>query len=58
MQTILKWKCTKCGDVQKSYSDRRWDMNMCKCGESGVDLEEGYSRYLGHVKVLKITQED
>jgi len=50
MITKLIWKCKKCGDVQTSYSNRRHDMQMCKCGQSGVDLEEWYQRNIGSIE--------
>ena len=49
----LTWGCTKCGDTVESYSNRRWDMDMCKCKESAVDLEEFYQRNMGYVKEIK-----
>mgnify|MGYP006910662831 CR=1 FL=1 len=49
----LTWKCKKCGDIQISYSNRRHDMQVCKCGCSGVDLEEGYQRNMGSIEEIK-----
>lgn len=43
----LTWKCGKCGDIVESYSFKRWDMDVCKCGESGIDLEDWYQRNFG-----------
>jgi hypothetical protein len=43
----LTWKCTLCNDVVVSDSSLRHDMNFCKCGETGVDLEEHYMRGYG-----------
>lgn len=54
--TRLIWKCTKCEDVQVSYSDLRHNMNMCECGESGVDLEEYYQRNMGYIEVIDIKE--
>ena len=54
----LTWKCKKCGDIQVSYSNRRHDMQICKCGHSGVDLEKWYSRYMGSVEELKREEVD
>jgi len=52
----LTWKCAECGDVVTSYSNRRHDMNFCKCGLSGVDLEEWYQRNIG--KIIEIKREE
>ena len=30
-------------------------MDYCKCGESAVDLEEGYQRGMGKIKEIKRT---
>jgi hypothetical protein len=49
----LTWSCGICNDVVESYSNRRHDMNMCKCGKSGVDLELWHQRNMGEVKELK-----
>lgn len=51
----LKWQCEICKDIKTSYSHKRHDMNMCKCGKSGVDLEEWYQRNIGKVKELERT---
>ncbi len=52
----VTWECGKCGSVQESYSDRRWEMDVCECGHSGYDLEMWYSRSMGAVKILKTEQ--
>ena len=52
-QIKLTWKCVKCNDIVISYSDVRHNINFCKCGESGVDLEEWYQRNTGNIKELK-----
>ena len=49
----LKWKCGLCGDEKISYSNKKWDMDMCKCGKTGVDLEEWYQRNIGKVIELE-----
>ena len=51
--TKLTWQCEICGDIVTSYSNRRHDMNCCKCGKSCVDLEEYYQRNTGKIKELK-----
>jgi len=48
----LTWKCNYCNDVVISYSNLRHDMNMCDCGKSGVDLEEGYQRNMGDIQEI------
>ena len=53
-KVVWKWRCEECGDKVTSYSDKRHDMNYCKCGKSAVDLEEQYARSIGSVKVLEI----
>ena len=50
MSTKVTWKCTKCCSIQSSYSSQRWNMTVCSCGESMMDLEEGYSRESGHIE--------
>jgi len=47
---LLKWTCGFCGSTQESKI-KRWEMSYCKCKKSAVDLEEGYSRYIGKVKI-------
>ena len=49
----LTWRCGLCQDVVVSRSDRRWDMNFCKCGKTGVDLESWYQRNSGFPVVVK-----
>ena len=55
MRVILEWQCEICQDIQLSDSIRTHHMDYCKCGESAVDLEEGYQRGIGKVKELKRT---
>ena len=50
--TRLIWKCQECSDIVVSYSHLRHDMNICECGVSGVDLEDGYGRFMGVVEEL------
>jgi len=49
----ITWKCGVCDSIQESYSNRRWDMDICKCGQSGMDLEESYSRQMGEIIIVK-----
>jgi hypothetical protein len=48
----IYWKCSACGNVYKSNRLLRHNMNFCKCGQSGVDAEELYSRYIGKVQSI------
>ena len=62
--TKVTWECTECKDVVISDSSKRHDINFCKCGNSGFDLEEGYSRSCGNIReisrevVEKVTTDD
>jgi hypothetical protein len=38
--TYIKWYCTGCNDIIISNSFRHHQMDICKCGKSGCDLEE------------------
>lgn len=49
----LKWQCLECGDIIISNSKRHHQMDFCKCGKSGCDLEEDYMRWDGAFKKLK-----
>jgi hypothetical protein len=49
----VTWKCATCESIQESYSNVRWNMDRCKCGDSGYDLEEFYARIIGNVVELK-----
>ena len=53
MRIILEWQCQECEDIQLSDSIRTHHMDYCRCGESGVDLEDGYQRCMGKVKEIK-----
>ena len=53
MRIILEWQCQECEDIQLSDSIRTHHMDYCRCGESGVDLEDGYQRGMGKVKEIK-----
>jgi len=50
------WQCNYCKDIVSSLSNKRHDMNYCKCGKSAVDLEEWYVRGMGDYKVISIEQ--
>lgn len=47
------WVCDSCGAIHTSDSSETHNLTMCKCGKSGYDLEEFYSRTLGDMSVLK-----
>lgn len=49
----ITWECVNCGKQHESFSDRKWDMQVCECGQSGLDLEEYYSRVMGEIKIIK-----
>lgn len=50
------WKCVKCSDKVISYSDEQHTMNVCKCNESTVDMEEHYCRTQGEIEITSIKQ--
>lgn len=52
----MTWKCTKCNDICISHSGIRHEMNICKCGEAGVDLEEFYTRTFGKIDVISLEE--
>lgn len=53
MPRRITWKCNYCCSIQTSDSGKRWDMTVCSCGESALDLEEWYSREMGDIEYLK-----
>lgn len=53
---FVYWKCEKCNSYHKSDKIRRHRMDTCKCGESHVDAEEWYSRWMGSPVV--VTEEE
>lgn len=50
--TYSKWMCELCEDTFITDSKSRWDMIGCKCGETLVDDEEQYIRFIGKPKLL------
>jgi len=50
--------CTKCGQELYSFTDERWSMTTCECGESSLDAELWYTREMGFVKVIDIKEFD
>ena len=47
-----KWMCELCEDTFITDSKSRWSMVGCKCGETFVDDEELYSRFIGKPKLI------
>ena len=47
------WKCKECGDIKESSSKKIHAMDVCKCGKSSMDLEDGYSRCSGDFEVIR-----
>ena len=47
-----KWQCELCEDTFITDSKSRWNMVGCKCGETAVDDEEWYSRFIGKPQLL------
>ena len=52
-RVILTWQCEICNDTQLSDSTRTHHPDYCKCGKSGIDLEEHYQRGWGEIKEVK-----
>ena len=51
----LAWVCDKCGWLTVSDTKERHKMDSCRCkdGEvSGVDLEDGYCRFVGSPRLI------
>jgi|14BtaG_2_1085337.scaffolds.fasta_scaffold67159_3 hypothetical protein len=55
MDVVLVWKCKDCNSEQVSSSKVKWGMEVCKCGNSGVDLTDSYQRSFGYVEDIKRT---
>lgn len=49
----VTWECVSCKKQYESFSNKRWDMQVCECGKSGYDLEEHYARIFGDIKIVK-----
>lgn len=43
----IAWVCLKCNWLQVSDSREHHKMDFCKCGETGLDLEEYQTRVAG-----------
>ena len=48
------WYCPKCNWVSVSDSEIHHCMEICKCGETGVDLEEYGQRTMGTEPIVPI----
>ena len=48
----IKWRCTKCGDIIISNTNRRHQADFCKCGQAMCDSENDYVRWGGNVEYL------
>lgn len=57
MESII-WSCPHCKEVRVSFSREPHSMNICKCGKSGMDLEEWYNRVMGGCKELITFNDD
>ena len=44
----IVWYCKLCNWVSVSDSRMKHCMDYCECGKTAMDLEEGYSRMIGH----------
>jgi hypothetical protein len=47
------WQCEICEDEFITDCKARHDMVWCKCGKTGVDAEEYYTRCIGEAKFLE-----
>lgn len=50
----IVWYCPECNWVSVSDSKLHHYMETCKCGQSGVDLEEYMCRFMGNPIQLAI----
>ena len=50
---IIIWKCPECGDVRASNNLQHHQMDTCKCGITGIDLEQHTCRHIGYPKTIK-----
>ena len=49
----IKWKCLSCGSIHTSNSKEHHTCDFCECGNSFMDLEEGYSRQGGEIEIIE-----
>ena len=52
------WVCDNCNWLTVSDSLEHHKMDHCRCGECGVDLEEGYCRCSGAPRMLAEIKDD
>jgi hypothetical protein len=50
---VIVWKCHKCKEINVSRAREHHNMDICRCKQSGIDLEEYCTRIMGSVKILK-----
>jgi len=55
---VMKWECLTCGKVNTSDSSVTHQLDMCSCGNSGIDLEEYYTRFIGDVREISTEKYD
>ena len=48
----IAWICLECNWLQVSDSKEHHQMDICKCGKTGVDLEEYMCRWDGSPMVV------
>lgn len=47
------WQCLNCECVWESDPLEHHKMDICKCGETGVDLETYSCRFMGNIKLIE-----
>lgn len=47
------WKCLSCGKINYSIPQRHHQMDVCKCDNSGMDLDIYLCTIMGEVKVIE-----
>lgn len=52
MKKFIKWQCKICKNIITSNKEIRWSMDTCKCGETSVDAEEYYTRFIGNEPLI------
>ncbi len=48
----IAWVCDNCHYLTISDTREHHNMNMCKCGKAGVDLEYYMARWAGNPRVI------
>lgn len=49
----IRWQCTNCQKIHTSLAAEHHQMDVCDCGQCGIDLETYCCRIMGNVKILK-----